>query len=61
MKRLSVRLHARLLERSLESLGVEASALVREPLGELHDGLGALMKTLEIRLKPQGASDAAAQ
>jgi ParB-like chromosome segregation protein Spo0J len=61
MKRLSVRLHARLLERSLESLGVEASALVREPLGELRDGLGALMKTLEIRLKPQGASDAAAR
>jgi hypothetical protein len=57
MKRIAVRLHARLLERSLESLGAEACTIVRSQLGELHGALRALTKTLDVRLSAQGATD----
>lgn len=50
MKRLSVRLHARLLERSLASLGAEAAALAARELAELKAALSALVITLEQRL-----------
>ena len=50
MKRLSVRLHARLLERSLASLGAEAAALAARELVELKAALTALGTTLEQRL-----------
>ena len=60
MKRLAVRLHARLLERSLTSLGAPACAVVSGELAELRRALGALSTTLDARLSVQGASDAAA-
>jgi hypothetical protein len=50
MKRLSTRLHARLLERSLESLGAEPCTAVRGELVELRGALNALTKTLDLRL-----------
>lgn len=50
MKRLSVRLHARLLERSLASLGAEAAAIAARELVELKAALTALGTTLEHRL-----------
>lgn len=50
MKRLSVRLHARLLERSLASLGADAAALAARELVELQAALTALGITLEQRL-----------
>jgi hypothetical protein len=59
MKRLVVRLHARLLERSLESLGAPTCAAVRGELGELRSVIAALTTTLDTRLCPQGAADAA--
>jgi ParB-like chromosome segregation protein Spo0J len=59
MKRLAVRLHARLLERSLASLGGSSGAVSRE-LTELHGALGALMTTLEARLGAQGERNAEA-
>jgi ParB-like chromosome segregation protein Spo0J len=58
MKRMSVRLQARLLERSLESLGESACAVVRRELLELRDGLEALTKTLDARLGTKGAASA---
>ncbi len=60
MKRLAARLHARLLERSLTSLGAPACAVVSSELAELRRALGALSTTLDARLSVQGASDAAA-
>ena len=60
MKRLSARLHARLLERSLASLGEPACAVVSKELGELRAALGSLAKTLDERLAAQGAAHAAA-
>lgn len=60
MKRLAVRLHARLLERSLSSLGGPACAVVRAELAELQGALAALGTTLDARLSVQGAADAAA-
>lgn len=60
MKRIAVRLHARLLERSLTSLGVPACAVVSGELTELRSTLGALTTTLDARLSVQGAADAAA-
>ena len=58
MKRLAARLHARLLERSLTSLGAPACAVVSNELAELHSTLTALGTTLETRLR--GASGATA-
>lgn len=58
MKRLAARLHARLLERSLESLGAPACAVVSRELTELQGTLRSLGKTLEQRLAAPGASDA---
>ena len=60
IKRLAVRLHARLLERSLASLGAPACAVVCGELVELHSTLGALITTIDARLSAQGASVAAA-
>jgi hypothetical protein len=60
MKRLVVRLQARLLERSLTSLGAPACAVVCGELAELRATLGALITTLDARLIVQGASGAAA-
>lgn len=59
MKRLAARLHARLLERSLESLGAPACAAVGAELRELRSTLAALSRTLDARLG-QGSGDAAA-
>ena len=50
MKRLSVRLHARLLERPISSLGVAAAALAVRELRELKAALTALCITLDERL-----------
>lgn len=58
MKRLAVRLNARLLERSLESLGAPACATVCRELALLRAALCALAKTLDTRLFAQGAPDA---
>jgi hypothetical protein len=60
IKRLAARLHARLLERSLTSLGAPACAVVSGELAELRSTLNALTTTLDARLSVQGASDAAA-
>jgi len=60
MKRLSTRLHARLLERSLTSLGEPSCGVVSKELGELRATLGSLTKTLDERLAARGAADAAA-
>ena len=60
MKRLAVRLHARLLERSLTSLGAPACAVVCGELAELRSTLVALSTTLDARLGVQGAAHAAA-
>lgn len=60
MKRLAVRLHARLLERSLTSLGAPACAVVCAELAELRSTLGALSTTLDARLGVPGAAHAAA-
>lgn len=54
MKRLTARLHARLLERSLQSLGEAAGAIVSRELGELRLALIALTKTLDSRLTTPG-------
>ncbi len=59
MKRLAARLHARLLERSLSSLGEAASAVVYRELVELRSTLSALSTTLDTRLNIQGEADAA--
>jgi len=60
MKRLAVRLHARLLERSLTSLGAPACAVVCGALAELRAALGALTTTLDARLGVHGGTDATA-
>jgi ParB-like chromosome segregation protein Spo0J len=60
MKRLVVRLHARLLERSLGSLGAAACVLVCHELVDLRAALVALTRTLDARLDGQGAADATA-
>jgi len=59
MKRLSARLHARLLERSLSSLGEAAGAVVYRELVELRSTLSALSTTLDTCLNIQGEADAA--
>lgn len=50
MKRLAVRLHARLLERPLASLGAKAAAIAARELRELRAALTALCITLDERL-----------
>jgi ParB-like chromosome segregation protein Spo0J len=60
MKRLATRLHARLLERSLASLGAPACEVVSRELLELRGALSALARTLDARLEARGAPDAAA-
>ncbi len=60
MKRLSVRLHARLLERSLASLGAEAATIASRELVELKAALTALGTTLDQRLTEK-ESDARAE
>ena len=57
MKRVAVRLHARLLERSLESLGEDACATVSSELGGLRGALRSLGETLDMRLGAHGAPD----
>ena len=56
MKRLAARLHARLLERSLTSLGEPACAVVSRELGELRATLVSLTATLDTRLGAPGAT-----
>jgi ParB-like nuclease family protein/KorB-like protein with beta-barrel domain len=58
MKRVAARLHARLLERSLASLGREAYATVSRELLDLRAALRALGETLDTRLGAPGVSDA---
>lgn len=60
MRRHATRLHARLLERSLTSLGEPACAVVARELAELRGALASLTKTLDERLKAQGAAHVAA-
>jgi ParB-like chromosome segregation protein Spo0J len=60
MKRLATRLHARLLERSLASLGEPACSVVSKELTELKRTLTALTKTLDARLCAQGVPHASA-
>jgi hypothetical protein len=57
MKHVTARLHARLLERSLESLGREACATVSRELLDLRAALRALGATLDTRLGASGARD----
>jgi len=57
MKRVAVRLHARLLERSLESLGKDACATVAGELRGLRGALRSLGGTLDMRLEAHGAPD----
>ncbi|MHB8874341.1 MAG: ParB/RepB/Spo0J family partition protein [Myxococcaceae bacterium] len=59
MKRLAARLHARLLERSLTSLGEPACAVVSRELTELHATLLVLTATLDTRLCAPGATHVA--
>jgi len=56
MKGLTARLHARLLERSLQSLGDAACAVVSRELGELKLSLLALTRTLDSRLTTPGGT-----
>ena len=55
MRRAGTRLHTRLLERSLESLGREACATVSRELLDLRGALRALAVTLDTRLGASGA------
>jgi len=57
MKGLSARLHARLLERSVESLG-EAAGVVARELHQLRGVLTSLGETLDRRLVARGVVDA---
>jgi len=59
IKRVCTRLHARLLERSLASLGEPDCGAVGRELSELRTALCALSRTLDMRLGAQGAADAA--
>jgi ParB-like chromosome segregation protein Spo0J len=57
MKHVAARMHARLLERSLPSLGREACATVSRELLDLRATLRALGATLDTRLGASGAHD----
>ena len=59
MKRLAARLHARLLERSLLSLGEPVCSVAGRELSELREVLGALTATLDVRLAAGGSRDVA--
>jgi len=59
MRRVAVRLHTRLRERSLESLGEPACASVARELLSLRATLAALAVALDARLAVTGALDAA--
>jgi ParB-like chromosome segregation protein Spo0J len=59
IKRIGARLHARLMERSLASLGEPARVVVSKELAELSGALVALTKTLKMRLGAPGGADAA--
>jgi hypothetical protein len=59
-KRITTRLHARLLERSPASLGEMACAVVSRELMELRSTLTALNKTIDARLDTGGGSNATA-
>ena len=58
MKRIATRLHTRLLERSLTSLGEAACAVVSRELTQLLSTLNALTTTLDTCINTQGATDA---
>jgi ParB-like chromosome segregation protein Spo0J len=58
MKRIAARLHARLLERSLTSLGEPACSVASRELAELRATLAALTRTLDTRLAGFGAAHA---
>lgn len=58
MKRIATRLHTRLLERSLISLGEAACTVVSRELTQLRLTLSALTTTLDTRINAQGATDA---
>jgi ParB-like chromosome segregation protein Spo0J len=60
IRRISARLHAHLLERSLESLGETACAVVSRELVELRSTLTALNKTIDARLDTGGGGNATA-
>lgn len=60
MKRLAARLQARLLERSLTSLGEPACAVVSRELSELRATLVSLTATLDMRLGAPGVTGASA-
>lgn len=57
VKRAAVRLHARLLQRPLASLGEQAAELARHNLRDLTQTLGALTRTLERVCHGQHAED----
>ncbi len=59
MKRGATRLHTRLLERSLASLGEAAAGTVARELGDLHSALTALSETIETRFAEQEGNNAA--
>ena len=59
MKRIATRLHVRLLERSLQSHGEEACAIVHQELLKLRGALVSLSQALDRSLGKTGASDAA--
>jgi len=56
IKRMATRLHARLLERTLESLGEATCGVVSAELIELRTALAALTTTLDARLSGQGVA-----
>jgi len=57
MKRLVVRVHTRLLERPLASLGMDAAGVAARELVELKAALAALCTTLEKRLAEREVDD----
>ncbi len=59
MKQRAARMHVRLLDRSLMSLGEAACAVVSLELVELRSTLAVLNETLDTRLKESGATRAA--
>ncbi|MEI7705523.1 MAG: KorB domain-containing protein, partial [Deltaproteobacteria bacterium] len=60
MKRLAARMHVRLLERSLTSLGESGCAVASRELGDLRGSITALLRTLDKRLDAHGVDDVTA-